>query len=677
MNPLTSKYPAAGQNLIHWFTAAWGWRLVARCLCSPLVAVAAVTFLAPSTLPAEKRNSNASPAAAEMKGEEPSRLEMVYRERAARNPQDAEAFAGMAALQVRRGDYVDAIAAYRCVLKLTPNDRDAKVGLGRALTFNGQYDEALPDFQELVRDHPGDTDALEGMARVQMWAGHPSSALPILLDLTAHHPANPDYPLALARVEMNLHHYSEARMTLATLLAAHPGNRDAQLQLANLDLREGHLGAALRRFNHLISENPSDAEALEGNARVAYYRGDLVYAHNLAAKIVEDDPRDVSALLLLANLERALHHPRQARALVERAEAISPHNADARELAEALQLDSQPTLHTSASFARETSSGSASNQEDLNAFGYDTTWGLFALPRSESYLSLDYLPSQSPNGGIQGAVGPAQVSYRQTTYVTPHMTVRGEVGLARFGPGELTGVPTQELPITSAGTRPMGFVGLSYALGDKLTVNFTGARLAATYTPTAVRLGVMEERISAGLDYHFDSKTALQLEPFVTDDATISYAHTIGLVGSNPAPVNEVDHNRGGGLSLTFNRKVFHHPGVAVDVGYDGLAYGITGGMEKPYLGIFNPDFYQRHYLTTHVAGKIHGPLGYDFSTGAGVQQVEHSAPLQPALLFSPALTLKANPRLSLTLGYTHYDSSQSLGTLRGNAARLCTDWRF
>ena len=677
MNPLTSKSAAAGQHTFHGFTAARSLRRVARCLCSSLAAVVAVIFLAPSTLLAEKRDSSTSPATAEMKGEEPSHLEMLYEERATRNPLDTEAFAGMAALQRRRGDYPDAIASYRCVLKLAPNDRDAKVGLGRALAFNGQYDEALRNFQGLLRDHPGDTDALEGMARVQMWAGHPSSALPILLDLAAHHPANPDYAVALARLEMNLNHYSEARMTLATLLAAHPGNRDAQLQLANLDLREGHLGAALRQFNHLISENPSDAEALEGNARVAYYRGDLMYAQNLAAKIVDDDPRDVSALLLLANLERALHHPRQARALVDRAEAINPHNADARELAEALQLDSQPTFHTSASFARETSSGGPSNYEDLNAFGYDSTWGFFVLPRSDSYLSLDYLPSQSPSGGIQGAVGPAQVSYRQTTYVTSHITVRGELGLARFGPGELTGVPTQELPITSAGTRPMGFVGLSYALGEKLTVNFTGARVAVTYTPTAVRLGVMEDRISAGLDYHFDSKTELRLEPFVADDATISYAHTTGLVGSNLAQVNEADHNRGGGVSLTFNRKLIHQPGVTVDVGYDGLAYGITGGMQKPYLGIFNPGFYQRHYLTTHVAGKIHGPLGYDLSTGAGVQQVEHSAPFQPALLLSPALTLKARSRLSLTLGYTHYDSSQSLGTLRGNAVRLSTDWRY
>jgi tetratricopeptide (TPR) repeat protein len=612
-----------------------------------------------------------------MKLEEPSPLEMLYRERAARNPLDAEAFAQIAILQVRRGDYGDAIASYRRVLRLTPNDHDAKVGLARALAFDGQYDDALRNFQGLLEERPDDTDALEGMARVHMWAGRLSAALSIFLDLVARYPANPEYTVGLARVQMNLRHYSEARKTLTTFLAAHPHNHDAQLQLADLDLREGHRAEALRRFNHLISEDPTDAEALKGNVRVAYYRGDLVYAHDLMAKIVEDDPRDVTALLLLANLERALHHTRRARTLLNRAEALDPRNADVRELANTLDLESQPVLHTSASFAREVGSGSPSNSEDLSAFGYENTWGFFALPRSESYLSLAYLPSQSPSGGIQGAVGPAHAFYRQTTYVTSQLTVRGGVGLVQFGPGEFERIPTQTQPITAAGARPLGFVGFSYALGRKLAVDFTAARAAVTYTPTAVRLGVIEERISGGLDYHFNAKTDMRLEPFVTDDATVSYSHVIGLVGSTPTEVKEADHNRGGGASFTFDRKLFHRSTLGLDVGYAGLAYGITGGMQKPYLGIFNPGSYQRHYLTTHLVGKIRGPLGYDFSGGGGVQQVEHGAPLKPALLLSPAFTLKATPRLALTLGYTHYDSSQSLGTLRGNAVRLATDWRF
>jgi tetratricopeptide (TPR) repeat protein len=649
-------------------------RLALSCL---LAVAAAVVLLAPATLRAASGNSPSASPAVGTKSAEPSRLEKLYRQRATLNPRDVKAFEGMAILQVRRGDYTDAITSYRRVLALTPNNHDAEVGLGRALAFDGQYDIALQDFQGLLRDRPGDTDALEGMARVQAWSGHPAAALPIFQSLVAHHPANTEYAVGLAGVEMNLHHYPEARETLTALLATHPRNRDVQMQLAYLDLYEGRQAAALRRFNHLISEDPTDAEALKGNARIAYYRGDLVYAHDLAAKIVDDDPRDASSLLLLANLERALHHRRQAHALVERAEAIEPHNAEAHELENRLRIESQPILHSSASFAREIGSGGSSGTEDLTTYGYETTWSFFSLPRSESSVSLAYLPSQSPSGGIQGAAAPSQILYHETLYATPHLTVRGGVGLARFGPAQLAGIPTQVQPITAAGTRPLGSLGLDYAMSKRLSVEFAAGRTAVTYTPTAARLGVMENRLSLGMAYRFNSKTNIRLESFVTDDSTISYAHAIGLVGGSPKLVREADHNRGPGAAIVFNRKLFHKSAVAVDVGYDGLIYGITGGMQKPYMGFFNPGFYQRHYLTTHAVGKIHGPLGYDLTVDGGVQQVEHGAPLKPAVLLSPAFTLKASPRLTLSLGYTHYNSAQSLGTLRGDAVRLSTDWRF
>ena len=639
--------------------------------------MAAAIVFAATVLPAKERNSTPPSAAAGGELAEPSHLERLYHDRAEKNPHDVEAFEGMAILQVQRGDYAGAIASYRRVLEITPDDHDAKVGLGRALAFDGQYDAALRTFQGLLQKRPGDTDALEALARAQAWAGRSDLALPIFRNLAAKYPANPEYAVGLARVEMNLHQYSPARKTLTALVAAQPKNRDAQLQLAYLNLYEGHQTEALRRFNHLISQNPTDVDALKGNARVAYYRGDLVYGRDLAAKIVDDNPRDADALLLLANLERALHHRRPARALLYRAETVDPRNEEEGQLESRLRSDSRPTLHTSTAFAREIGSSNSPLAEDLTTFGYEETWGFSALPRSESSVSLVYLPSQSPAGGIRGAAGPSQFFYRQTTYVTPQLTVRAGAGLTRFGPSALINISTQQEPITTAGIRPVGFINASYALEKKLTVDLTAARTAITYTPTAVRLGVVEDRLSAGLDYRFNSNTDFRLEPFVADDFTISYAHVFGLAGSAPAQFHEVDHYRAAGASFTFNRKLLHKSAITLDLGYSGLLYGYQGGHVKPYLGFFEPGFYQRHYLTSHVTGKIHGPLGYDFSTGAGVQQVEHATPIKPALLLSPAFTLKASPRLLLTLGYTHYDSSQSLGTLRGNAVRLSTDWKF
>lgn len=677
MKVLTHYSPPPPTSQFYFYARSGALRLGVKCLQLGLIVVAAAGLFAPTNLAADRRNSSSQDMVASPPPQAPSALETSYRQRAERNPQDVEAFEGMAILQLRRGAYGQAIESYRRVLDLTPQDRDALVGLGRALAFNGQYAPALRDFQVVVQRRPGDTDALEGIARVQLWSGSPSAALSSFQNLAARYPANPEYVLGVARAEMALHQYPAARKTLTALQATRPHDRDVQKQLAYLDLYEGHQAAALRRFNRLISEDPTDAEALLENARIAFYRGDDVYARNLARRIVDDNPRDVSALLLLAHTERALHHTRQAHALVDRAESLEPENGEARELENGLNRDSRPTLRTSVAFAREVASGNPANAEDLSTSGEESTWGFFKLPQSDSFFSLSYLPSRSASGGTTESVEPAQIFYRQTYYLAPQLTARGGIGLMRFGSGDLAGIPTQEEPISSAGIRPVGFAGLSYALKKKRTVDFTFARAAITYTPASVHLGVMEDRLSLGWNYRFDAKTNLRFEPFVNEDSTLSYNHVIGLAGSSAAQFNKADRNRGAGASIILGRSLIRSSGISVDVGYDGLAYGFAGGGLKPYLGFFNPGFYQRHYLTTHLVGKICGPLGYDFSTGAGVQQVERGTAIKPALLFSPALTLKASPRLLLTLGYTRYDSSQALGTLRGDAVRLSTDLKF
>ena len=94
-------------------------------------------------------------------------------------------------------------------------------------------------------------------------------------------------------------------------------------------------------------------------------------------------------------------------------------------------------------------------------------------------------------------------------------------------------------------------------------------------------------------------------------------------------------------------------------------------------MGFFNPTFYQVHQLTARLYGILRGPLGYDFSGGLGVQQVETHQPLTRALNLNPGLSLRINNRLSFKLGYMHYNYAQSLGVIRGNGVTLSTDSRF
>jgi hypothetical protein len=140
-----------------------------------------------------------------------------------------------------------------------------------------------------------------------------------------------------------------------------------------------------------------------------------------------------------------------------------------------------------------------------------------------------------------------------------------------------------------------------------------------------------------------------------------------GGLGRQPA--------RGGSATLVRNVLRLEH--ASLDLGYAGRAFAFSGSQQQEYMGFFNPSFYQVHQVTARLYGPLRGPLGYDFSGGLGVQQIASNQPFTQALNLTPTLSYKFNRRLTLRLGYTHYNYAQSLGVIRGNGVILSTDSRF
>ena len=583
---------------------------------------------------------------------------------------------------LRGGDFAGAIQAYKQALQLDPNDSDLKLGLARALSLSGHNEESKGLYQQLLSKNPDHADALEGLGNAFLRSGHPSEARAIFERLTASHPANPEFQIAMARVETRLGHYKHAREILSAVLTFHPRQREARLQLAYVKLYQGRYASALADFAQLLKADPTDFEALLGNARAYYYRGDIVYSYALVSKLVKDRPNDYDAVFLLANLERARHHPQQALELLTRANELSPGNTESLQLERTLRQERALTFHASASYAREISAGNGSpdligfSGQDLRRFGYESVFDFSALPRTRSSVSLDAIPLTS-SGALGGAVAPTQFTYRQTTPIYSNLILRMGVGLMRFGPGGLQDIPGQPQPVSAATFRPLGFVSASYALKKNLNLDLTLARDPVPYTPLSVRMGVMESRLEGELRYSFASHTDLQLDLYTTRFSSIRFQQ-LEVVHGTPslAPYASIREPAHGG-SVTLVRNILRFERASLDMGYAGRAYGFTGSQQKDYMGFFNPAFYQVHQLTARAYGALHGPLGYDFSGGLGVQQVDTHQPFTQALNLTPALSFKINPRLFLKLGYTHYNYAQSLGVIRGNGVSLSTDSRF
>ena len=678
------------------------WRSLAGCIISalPLVWTGSALAAAPYTRP--QQGALLPPSAArggkeqrvgepggfkpgEISTRSPAEQEAYYRQHLRAHPDDTDTLEALARAEAAQKNFPAAIAAYQRVLAIVPRDREARIQVARLLGWNREYGKSIQAFRAVLDETPDDREALDGLAHVQFWSGKLGDAAATYGRLAAGHPDDTGDLFEAARLEAETHQYPAARSRLTSLLALVPGNNDARLLLAQLELKQGQYQSSLRQFERVLERRPGDLQALQGAAQTRYYTGDLARAEAEAGEVVAKEPRNFDALFLLASIERARGRRAQARALLNRAERVSPHNPEVAELRERFWSESSTVLHLSAGYARELGSpapGVSANlaEEDLRSFNFGSRLDFVVLPHSTSSLSFDALPVESPSGIIGGASAPSEFLYRQTTRLLRGITLRGGVGLEHFGAGTLVNFPQGYGLQPAATTAPVGFAGGSYTLNDHVSFDFTWSHLGIAYTPLAARLGVVSSRREGGASLTFDARTSARLTDYSEDLASEVYKHALSMGGTGSLPTagpTASDRESGSGGTLTFDRQMLERERLALDLGWSALLFGYNGPRRNVYLGFFTPRFYQRELINPRIHGQFSRRLGYNLTAGLGVQQVGAGQALKRALLLSPALTFKITPYCSGKIGYTYYDSAQSLGIVRGDGVQLGIDWSF
>ncbi len=614
-----------------------------------------------------------------------------YRKRLAADPHDRAAMKGLAYAESELNNTSAAIEAYRQVLEVYPQDRDSKLELARLLSLNRQYAPSISLYRQVLAEEPDDPVVLGSFGRVYTWAGEPQKALSIYRKLLVQDPTNTAYRLAEAKLEIQLKNYDSARKTLGYLLSEDPENRDARLELARIDIAQKQYEAALSNYDALLRNNPRDPAALLGKARMDYYRGKFVDAQSTATEAVKERPGDFSSVFLLASIEHAQGHRGKTLALLNRADKLSPGDPEVASLRNRTLSESRVTLRTTAAFAREIGPPSGYQglaNEDLRMYTYGTTIGLRLLPKTLSYLSFTSLPTDSPASGrvdssgnriptgITGAAAPYEFLYRQSTRFGPRLTVRAGAGAVQFGPGALVSVPGQALPIRSAEERPTGLVGASFGITQHLSLDVDATRSAITYTPVSTRLGIMRNRLLGRVNYFFNARTGFHLAYWHGRYSSEEYTHT-RVVNNVTETATLADHDQANGGSIIFNRTLVQSDHFSLEGGYEGVMYGFSGSSRNVFLGFFTPAFYQVHELVPRVYGTLWGPFGYDVSGGIGIQQTNHGGAVTRAWNVSPNLSIRVSRHLQLIFGYTHYNTAEALGPLRGNAVRFVTEWQY
>ncbi|MGH9469765.1 MAG: tetratricopeptide repeat protein [Terriglobia bacterium] len=600
------------------------------------------------------------------------------------HPHDEQARWQLAAAEARLGDYSGAIETYRTMLRLSPSDNDARAQLARVLAWDRQYDASIRVLRGVLARDPRNQEYLEELGQVCTWAGKLGDALAVERHLSAIDPHNMPYIEQTARLELRLGENAEASQTLSALVSAHPENRWARLELARVDSRDGRFKGALDNYDAALGMNFQDADALYGAAQINYYLGRFNRAYPLALNLVRQRPRDFDALMLLARIERARHgDPQAVLALSEQALKLDPGNPEAADLSEETEAaesreraepEGRVTIHTSASYARELGFESFISSygfigplrpvEDLNTYSAGVRINFPLLPKSQSYVAFSSMPSNSPLGVSNGTVAPSEWLYGQTTEVSKFLALRGGAGMQRLGPGIFEGSP----PLRTIGVTGVGYAGFSVFPARKLSLDFTASHNAIPYTPFSVKFGAMETRFAVGASYAVDSRTRLRLEYDHERDSSSLYINRFGQLQENGR-----DYGNSG--EIDFGRALVRSEHFSFSAGYSGRAFGYLGGRRGVFMGFFNPAFYQYHALALDFAGRLAGPVSYSMLAGIGVQQVARRQPFTRALKLGPGLSFRVNPRLSISIGYVHYNFAQSLGLVKGNAIVLTTDW--
>lgn len=289
-------------------------------------------------------------------------------------------------------------------------------------------------------------------------------------------------------------------------------------------------------------------------------------------------------------------------------------------------------------------------------------------------MGRDALGNAIPTG-ISGAVAPEQFLYRQSTPLTSHLDLHLGAGWVRFGPGIPVEIPGQTARINSAASSALAQAGLSFAPSRKVNFHLDVDRSAVPFTPVSVRLGVMDNRVEGGMNIFPTHRTEIHADYFFAAYGSERYLHA-NNINSQTVLSNKADGDHAHGGSATLTQNILRSTRLSFDAGFASQFYGFDGHAQKSFMGFFNPGFYQSQLFTTRFYGRLWGPVSFDFSDGLGIQQTEHSGDLTRALNLSPAITLRLSRKFSLTLGYTHYNTGQALGNLRGNAVQVTTLWR-
>jgi tetratricopeptide (TPR) repeat protein len=258
----------------------------------------------------------------EQQGQYPE-AEAAWRAVLKSHPADSEAYAHLGFLEAQQGRSAEAVPFYRKALALDPSMPSLRLNLGLSLFKAGAVKEAADTFLPLLKDQPPSSPealrltTLIGLARYG--SGEYAAAVPFLKQATAADPQNLPFRLTLAQSCLWSKQYQCVLAVYHEILTLNAESAEADMLAGEaLDEMKDKTGAT-QQFRAAVKADPKEPNVHFG---LGYLLWGLLQLDEAAQEFqaeLDNNPDHAQALTYLADCRMKLNKPEGAIALLEKA----------------------------------------------------------------------------------------------------------------------------------------------------------------------------------------------------------------------------------------------------------------------------------------------------------------------------------------------------------------------
>lgn len=243
-------------------------------------------------------------------------------------PNDPEAYAHLGLLEARQEHYDAAVPLYRKALEIDPSVGAVRLDLGLALFKSGQLKAAIETFSPLLKNVPPSSpeamqlSTLIGVAHYGL--GEYTAAVPYLQKVTANDPKNLPYRLMLAQSCMWAREFQCVLDTYHQILELNPESAEAHMLAGEAYDELKNAAGATEEFRAAVKANPKLPYAHFGLGYLLWTQNKLTEAVEEFKAELENVPDEADAMAFLADCYLQMNKSAEALPLLEKAVHLNP-----------------------------------------------------------------------------------------------------------------------------------------------------------------------------------------------------------------------------------------------------------------------------------------------------------------------------------------------------------------